>query len=160
LRLPRRRGGLPGDREREWRRCSRHCSAGCAPASGWCRAGRYSARCHYIVSELLPRYGIETALVDGRDLGAWEAALADGAALAFCESPSNPAMEIIDLAEVARLTHRASGLLVVDNVFATPLLQKPLALAPMSSSIPRPSTSMARGAVSAAPSCIGKIRQG
>src|SRR5689334_11981069 len=84
--------------------------------------------CHYIVADLLPRYGIETVLVDGRDLGAWEAALAGGAALAFCESPSNPAMEIIDLAEVARLTHRAGGLLVVDNVFATPLLQRPLAL--------------------------------
>jgi O-succinylhomoserine sulfhydrylase len=83
--------------------------------------------CHYIVAELLPRWGIETVLVDGRDLGAWEAALAGGAALAFCESPSNPAMEIIDLAEVARLTHRAGGLFVVDNVFATPLLQKPLA---------------------------------
>jgi len=84
--------------------------------------------CHYIVSDLLPRWGIETVLVDGRDLGAWETALAGGAALAFCESPSNPVMEIIDLAEVARLTHRAGGLLVVDNVFATPLLQKPLAL--------------------------------
>jgi O-succinylhomoserine sulfhydrylase len=84
--------------------------------------------CHYIVSDLLPRWGIETVLIDGRDLGAWEMALAGGAALAFCESPSNPAMEIIDLAEVARLTHRAGGILVVDNVFATPLLQKPLAL--------------------------------
>ena len=84
--------------------------------------------CHYIVADLLPRWGIETVLVDGRDLGAWEAALAGGAAVAFCESPSNPAMEIIDLAEVARLTHRAGGILVVDNVFATPLLQKPLAL--------------------------------
>ena len=84
--------------------------------------------CHYIVSDLLPRWGIETVLIDGRDLGAWETALAGGAALAFCESPSNPAMEIIDLAEVARLTHRAGGILVVDNVFATPLLQKPLAL--------------------------------
>ena len=84
--------------------------------------------CHYIVSDLLPRYGVETVLVDGRDLSAWEEALAPGAALAFCESPSNPAMEIIDLAEVARLTHRAGGLLVVDNVFATPLLQKPMAL--------------------------------
>ena len=84
--------------------------------------------CHYIVADLLPRWGIETVLVDGRDLGAWETALAGGAALAFCESPSNPAMEIIDLAEVARLTHRAGGILVVDNVFATPLLQKPLAL--------------------------------
>ena len=84
--------------------------------------------CHYIVSELLPRWGIETVLVDGRDLNAWETALAGGAAAAFCESPSNPAMEIVDLAEVARLTHRAGGLLIVDNVFATPLLQKPLAL--------------------------------
>src|SRR6476646_9967519 len=84
--------------------------------------------CHYIVADLLPRWGIETVLIDGRDPGAWEAALAGGAALAFCESPSNPAMEIIDLAEVARLTHRAGGILVVDNVFATPLLQKPLAL--------------------------------
>jgi O-succinylhomoserine sulfhydrylase len=84
--------------------------------------------CHYIVSELLPRWGIETVLLDGRDLGAWEAALAGGAALAFCESPSNPTMEIIDLAGVARLAHRAGALFVVDNVFATPLLQQPLAL--------------------------------
>jgi O-succinylhomoserine sulfhydrylase len=84
--------------------------------------------CHYIVAELLPRWGIETLLIDGRDLDAWEAALAGGAAAAFCESPSNPAMEIIDLAEVARLTHAAGGLLIVDNVFATPLLQKPLTL--------------------------------
>jgi O-succinylhomoserine sulfhydrylase len=89
--------------------------------------------CHYIVADLLPRYGIETVQVDGRDLSAWEAALVPrsdrpGAAVAFCESPSNPAMEIIDLAEVARLTHRAGGILVVDNVFATPLLQKPMAL--------------------------------
>ncbi len=89
--------------------------------------------CHYIVADLLPRYGIETVEVDGRDLSAWEAALAPrpdrpGAAVAFCESPSNPAMEIIDIAEVARLTHRAGGILVVDNVFATPLLQKPLVL--------------------------------
>src|SRR5215470_10781726 len=84
--------------------------------------------CHYIVADLLPRWGIETVLIDGRDLGAWETALAGGATVAFCESPSNPTMEIIDLAEVARLTHRAGGMLVVDNVFATPLLQKPLAL--------------------------------
>ncbi|HVH77125.1 MAG TPA: O-succinylhomoserine sulfhydrylase [Stellaceae bacterium] len=84
--------------------------------------------CHYIVAELLPRFGIESVLVDGRDLAQWEAALAPGAALAFCESPSNPAMELIDLEAVARLVHRAGGIFVVDNVFATPLLQKPLAL--------------------------------
>jgi len=84
--------------------------------------------CYYIVNDLLPRYGVETVLVDGTDLSQWETALAGGATLSFCESPSNPAMEIIDLAEVARLTHRAGGLFVVDNVFATPLLQGPLAL--------------------------------
>ena len=84
--------------------------------------------CSYIVAELLPRYGVATTLVDGRDLGAWEEALADGAKVSFLESPSNPAMDIIDLAEVARLTHRAGGILVVDNVFATPLLQKPMEL--------------------------------
>src|ERR1700719_2074333 len=57
--------------------------------------------CFYVVNDLLPRYGIETVIVDGRALSAWEAALAGGAKLTFCESPSNPAMEIIDLAEVA-----------------------------------------------------------
>src|SRR5438477_4676578 len=84
--------------------------------------------CYYIVNDLLPRWGVETVFVDGSDLGQWEQALAPGATLSFCESPSNPAMEIIDLAEVARLTHRAGGIFVVDNVFATPLLQKPLQL--------------------------------
>jgi O-succinylhomoserine sulfhydrylase len=84
--------------------------------------------CRYIVADLLPRWGIDSVLVDGRDLAAWEEALAPGAAMAFCESPSNPTMEIIDIAAVARLVHRAGGLLVVDNVFASPLLQKPLAL--------------------------------
>jgi O-succinylhomoserine sulfhydrylase len=84
--------------------------------------------CSYILSELLPRWGVQTVLIDGSDLGAWEEALAPGAAMTFCESPSNPAMEIVDLAAVARLTHRAGGLFVVDNVFATPLLQKPLSL--------------------------------
>src|SRR5438876_476556 len=73
---------------------------------------------------LLVRRGSERSAYDE----AWEAALAPGAAVTFCESPSNPAMEIIDIAEVARLTHRAGGILVVDNVFATPLLQKPLQL--------------------------------
>ena len=84
--------------------------------------------CHYIIAELLPRWGVESVLVDGRDLSAWEAALAPGAAVAFCESPSNPAMDLIDIEAVARLVHRAGGSLVVDNVFATPLLQKPLKL--------------------------------
>jgi O-succinylhomoserine sulfhydrylase len=84
--------------------------------------------CHFIVSEILPRYGIDSVLVDGRDLDAWREALAPGAKLVFCESPSNPTMQIVDLAGVAELAHKAGARLVVDNVFATPLLQKPLAL--------------------------------
>jgi O-succinylhomoserine sulfhydrylase len=84
--------------------------------------------CHHIVTQILPRWGIETVLVDGRDLEAWRRALAGGAKLTFCESPSNPAMQLVDIQAVAELTHRAGGRLVVDNVFATPLLQKPLAL--------------------------------
>lgn len=84
--------------------------------------------CNYIIAQILPRYGVVTELVDGRDLAAWEKALAPGVKAVFCESPSNPALELVDLAAVAELTHRAGGLLVVDNVFATPLLQRPLAL--------------------------------
>ncbi len=82
--------------------------------------------CHYIIAELLPRYGIESVLVDGTDLAAWKAALAKGAACVFVETPSNPMLEIIDLAAVAELAHRAGACFIVDNVFATPMLQRPL----------------------------------
>src|SRR5689334_3657863 len=84
--------------------------------------------CLHIVQNILPRYGVETVLVDGRDLDEWQRALKPGVRAVFCESPSNPTLEIVDLAAVAELTHRAGGVLVVDNVFATPLLQKPLEL--------------------------------
>lgn len=84
--------------------------------------------CDYIVKQILPGYGIATELVDGRDLAAWEVALSRPVKAVFVESISNPALELIDIEAVARLTHRAGGLLFVDNVFATPLLMKPLAL--------------------------------
>ena len=84
--------------------------------------------CNYIITQILPRYGVATELVDGRDLDAWKRALATGVKAVFCESPSNPTLELVDLAAVAELTHRAGGVLVVDNVFATPLLQRPLRL--------------------------------
>jgi O-succinylhomoserine sulfhydrylase len=84
--------------------------------------------CDYIIKQILPRYGVETELVDGRDVGAWEKALSRPVKAVFVESLSNPALEIIDIEAVARLTHRAGGLLFVDNVFATPLLMKPLKL--------------------------------
>lgn len=84
--------------------------------------------CLHIVQQILPRYGVETVLVDGRDLGDWRAALKGGVKAVFCESPSNPTLELVDLAAVAALTHEAGGVFIVDNVFATPLLQRPLAL--------------------------------
>ena len=84
--------------------------------------------CLHILNQILPRFGVVTELVDGRDLAAWEKALAKGARAVFVESPSNPTLEIIDLKAVADLAHARGALLIVDNVFASPLLQKPLAL--------------------------------
>jgi O-succinylhomoserine sulfhydrylase len=84
--------------------------------------------CHWIVSTLLPRFGIESEFVDGADLAQWRAALAKPTALVLLESPSNPMLEIVDLRAVADLAHAAGAIVVVDNVFATPLLQKPLQL--------------------------------
>jgi O-succinylhomoserine sulfhydrylase len=84
--------------------------------------------CHYVVSELLPRYGIECELVDGTDGDQWRAALARPAGAVFLETPSNPTLEIIDLKFVSELAHAAGARVVVDNVFATPILQRPLEL--------------------------------
>jgi O-succinylhomoserine sulfhydrylase len=84
--------------------------------------------CHWIVSTLLPRYGIETVFVDGGDLQAWKTALATPTQLVLLESPSNPMLDIVDLQAVADLAHAAGAIVVVDNVFATPLLQHPLQL--------------------------------
>jgi len=84
--------------------------------------------CHVVLSEILPRWGVETELVDGRSLDAWQAALASGARAVFLETPSNPGLEIIDLAAVAEVAHAAGAIVIVDNVFASPILQKPLEL--------------------------------
>ena len=84
--------------------------------------------CLYIVSELLPRYGIEVTLVDGTDLNQWRAAFRPDTRCVFLESPSNPGLEIIDLERVAKMAHEVGARLVVDNVFATPLLQPAMRL--------------------------------
>jgi O-succinylhomoserine sulfhydrylase len=84
--------------------------------------------CHWIVSTLLPKFGIETEFVDGADLGQWQAALSRPANLVLLETPSNPMLEMVDLPAVAGLAHKAGAIVVVDNVFATPLLQQPLKL--------------------------------
>ncbi|HQT87541.1 MAG TPA: O-succinylhomoserine sulfhydrylase [Acidiphilium sp.] len=82
--------------------------------------------CHWIVSTLLPRYGIETVFVDGGDLTAWKQALSRRTAVVLLETPSNPMLDIIDLRAVADLAHTAGAMVIVDNVFATPLLQRPI----------------------------------
>ncbi|WP_144186866.1 O-succinylhomoserine sulfhydrylase [Elioraea rosea] len=82
--------------------------------------------CHWIVSTLLPKFGIETEFVDGRDLAAWQRALARPANAVLLESPSNPCLEVVDLRAVCDLAHKAGATVMVDNVFATPLLQRPL----------------------------------
>ena len=84
--------------------------------------------CHWIVSTLLPRYGIAAEFVDGTDLDGWRRAFSRPANLALLESPSNPMLDVLDLQAVADLAHGAGALVVVDNVFATPLLQQPLQL--------------------------------
>jgi O-succinylhomoserine sulfhydrylase len=84
--------------------------------------------CHYILTELLPRFGVEVVLVDGTDLDAWAAALDRPTRLVFFETPGNPTLELIDIAAAAELAHRAGAKVIVDNVFATPILQRPLPL--------------------------------
>ena len=84
--------------------------------------------CLYIVSELLPRFGVECTLVDGTDLDAWKAAMRPNTRACFLESPTNPVLSVIDIAAVADIAHEAGARLVVDNVFATALWQSPLAL--------------------------------
>ncbi len=84
--------------------------------------------CRYIAEDLLPRYGIATTLIDGRDLSAWEAAMRPNTRAVFFETPTNPGLELVDIEGVAKIAHRAGALVVVDNVFATPLLQRPMPL--------------------------------
>jgi len=82
--------------------------------------------CHWIVSTLLPKFGIATEFVDCADIAQWRAALSRPAQLVLLETPSNPMLELVDLRAVADLAHAAGAIVVVDNVFATPLLQQPL----------------------------------
>ncbi|HKA65467.1 MAG TPA: O-succinylhomoserine sulfhydrylase [Methyloceanibacter sp.] len=84
--------------------------------------------CRYIVEDLLPRFGVETTLIDGRDLSAWEAAMRPNTRAVFFETPTNPVLELVDIEAVAKIAHKAGALVVIDNVFATPMLQRPIPL--------------------------------
>jgi O-succinylhomoserine sulfhydrylase len=84
--------------------------------------------CRWVVEELLPRFGVASTLVDGLDLAQWRAAVRPNTKTFFLESPTNPTLDVIDIAAVAEIAHAAGATLLVDNVFATPLWQSPLAL--------------------------------
>lgn len=84
--------------------------------------------CRWVVEKLAPQYGIESTLVDGTDLEAWKAAIRPNTKVLFLESPTNPTLELVDIAAVAELANEIGASLVVDNVFATPIYQKPLEL--------------------------------
>ncbi|MFL6796743.1 MAG: O-succinylhomoserine sulfhydrylase [Xanthobacteraceae bacterium] len=84
--------------------------------------------CLYVVEEHLPRYGVTSTLVDGTDLEQWRAAVRPNTKTFFLETPTNPALEVLDIAAIAKIAHAAGATLVVDNVFSTPLFQKPLEL--------------------------------
>jgi O-succinylhomoserine sulfhydrylase len=82
--------------------------------------------CHYIVSDLLPKYGVQSELVDGGDLEQWAKALSKPTQAVLFESPSNPMLDIVDVKAVCDLAHKAGAKVVLDNAFATPILQRPL----------------------------------
>src|ERR1044071_2956692 len=84
--------------------------------------------CRYVVEDFLPRYGIASTLVDGTDLAQWKDAVRPNTKTFFLETPTNPNLDVLDIEEIAKIAHKAGATLVVDNVFATPLWQSPLAL--------------------------------
>jgi O-succinylhomoserine sulfhydrylase len=84
--------------------------------------------CRYVVEDHCPRYGIACTLVDGTDLDQWKKAVRPNTKTFFLESPTNPALEVLDIKEIAKIAHDAGATLVVDNVFSTPLYQRPLEL--------------------------------
>ncbi len=82
--------------------------------------------CRFVIEDILPRYGIRSTLVDGTNLDAWREAVTPATKVLFLETPANPTLEIVDLKAVADIAHKAGARLVVDNVFATPVLQRPM----------------------------------
>jgi O-succinylhomoserine sulfhydrylase len=84
--------------------------------------------CRWVVEEFLPRFGVASTLVNGLDLDAWRGAVRPNTKVFFLESPTNPVLEVLDIAAIAEIAHAAGARLVVDNVFATPIFQSPLAL--------------------------------
>lgn len=83
--------------------------------------------CRYVVENLLPRFGVEMTLVDGCDLDQWRQAVRPETVFVFLETPTNPCLRVLDIEAISDIAHAHGALVVVDNVFGTPVLQKPLA---------------------------------
>src|SRR6516162_10443236 len=84
--------------------------------------------CRWVVEDFLPRFGVASTLVNGLDLDEWRRAVRPNTKVFFLESPTNPTLEVLDIAAIATIAHDAGAKLVVDNVFATPIFQSPLTL--------------------------------
>jgi O-succinylhomoserine sulfhydrylase len=84
--------------------------------------------CYVVLTEILPKWGVETVLVEGNDEAAWAEALSKPTKAVFLESPSNPLMEIVDIKMISGLAHNVGATVIVDNVMASPVLQNPLKL--------------------------------
>ena len=84
--------------------------------------------CYIVLTEFIPRWGIEVVVVPDNSFESWEKALSEKTKLVFIETPSNPMLEVLDIPMIAELSHKAGAMLIVDNVMATPLFQKPLEL--------------------------------
>jgi O-succinylhomoserine sulfhydrylase len=84
--------------------------------------------CRWICSEFLPRFGVEVAFVDATDIEAWKRAVRPNTKAFLIETPANPLLEVTDVQAVSDIAHAAGALVVLDNVFATPIFQKPLQL--------------------------------
>ena len=107
-----------------------HAAIGCQVKAGdhIVAAKALFGSCRWIVEKLMPRYGVECTLVDGKNLDAWKAAVRPETKVFFLESPTNPTLELVDIRAVADLAHENDARLVIDNVFATPMYQRPLEL--------------------------------
>ena len=84
--------------------------------------------CRWIIEKLMPQYGVEFTLVDGKDIDEWKKAVRPNTSIFFLESPTNPTLELVDIRAVADLAHENDAVLIVDNVFATPMYQRPIEL--------------------------------
>ncbi len=84
--------------------------------------------CHVVITEFLPKWGVTYELVKGNDPAVWAKALSKATKAVFVETPSNPLLEIVDIQMVSDLAHKVGATVIVDNVMASPILQKPLQL--------------------------------